>query len=186
MIRSAVGFSGGPSPEREFQSDRHRFRVSTVQENVENLHAIYQLIRKYRPDAKVILTLSPVPLAATFRDMSCITANQISKAILRAALDQFFSGIKDEGKAFYWPSYEIAQTFPGDIWTEELRHIKREVLDYIMTLFETLCCSSTNPCMILCKARIRARDFPFGLFAVTPAIIRVSVAVTGIQMRNLS
>lgn len=145
-------------PEREFQSDRHRFRTSTVRENVENLHAIYQLIRKHRPDAKIIFTLSPVPLAATFREMSCITANQVSKAILRAALDEFLSDIGDQAMAFYWPSYEIAQTFPGDIWTEELRHIKREVLDYIMTLFETVCCVGTTPRMTLCEAWIRARS----------------------------
>jgi hypothetical protein len=56
-------------PEREFKSDRHRFRSSTVSENVRNLHAIYKLIREHRPEAKVVFTLSPIPLAATFRDV---------------------------------------------------------------------------------------------------------------------
>lgn len=144
-------------PEREFKSDRHRFRTSTVAENAENLREIYRLIRKHRPEAKVVFTLSPIPLAATFRDVSCITANQVSKAILRAALDEFLNDVRGDGYAYYWPSYEIVQTMAGGVWTDELRHIKTEVLDYIMTLFENCYCSGTKPRMSLLEAWIRAR-----------------------------
>ena len=44
-------------------------------------------MRKHVPHASVVLTLSPVPLAATFRGVSCVTANAASKATLRAAVD---------------------------------------------------------------------------------------------------
>jgi hypothetical protein len=94
----------------------------------------------------------------TFRDVSCITANQVSKAILRAALDEFLNDVREEGYAYYWPSYEITQTIPGDIWTGELRHIKTQVLDYVMTLFEHCFCDGTSPRMSLLEAWIRARS----------------------------
>ena len=144
-------------PEREFKSDRHRFRTSTVAENTENLREIYKLIRKHRPEAKIVFTLSPIPLAATFRDVFCVTANRVSKAILRAALDEFMSDVREDGHAYYWPSYEIVQAMSGSVWTDELRHIKTEVLDYIMTLFEHCYCSGTKPRMSLLEAWIRAR-----------------------------
>ena len=62
-------------PKDAFDPARHKFRVSTVDENRDNLAAIQALIRKHRPDAKIVLTLSPIPLAATFRNVSCVSAN---------------------------------------------------------------------------------------------------------------
>jgi hypothetical protein len=54
-------------PTEKYDPARHKFRVSSVADNVDNIKAIYRLIRKYRPSARVILTLSPIPLVATFR-----------------------------------------------------------------------------------------------------------------------
>ena len=50
-----------------------------------------QMIRKNNKNASIIFTLSPVPLKATFRNMSCTVANSVSKAILRVALDEIFN-----------------------------------------------------------------------------------------------
>ena len=72
-------------PKQYYDPDRHLFRVSTVEENRDNIGAIYKLIRKHRPDANIIVTLFPIPLVATFRDESCITANSVSKSVLRVA-----------------------------------------------------------------------------------------------------
>ncbi|MGB0507447.1 MAG: GSCFA domain-containing protein, partial [Pikeienuella sp.] len=57
-------------PKDVYDPERHKFRVSTVDENADNMREIYYLIRKHRPDAKIIYTLSPIPLQATFRDNS--------------------------------------------------------------------------------------------------------------------
>jgi len=65
-------------PQAVYDPARHKFRVTTVEENQENLTAIRELIRRYRPDAKVIYTLSPIPLIATFRDQSCMASKRIS------------------------------------------------------------------------------------------------------------
>ena len=45
-------------PTDKYDPARHKFRVSSVAENIDNITVIYRLIRQYRPSAKVIFTLS--------------------------------------------------------------------------------------------------------------------------------
>ena len=127
-------------PKNKFDARRHRFRVSTVDENRSNIRRIYDLIAKFRPEAKIIFTLSPIPLVATFRPVSCITANSVSKAILRASLDEVLRDVAAEGRAFYWPSYEIVMELFDNQWRPDRRHVRPEILDFVMTLFEAHWC----------------------------------------------
>jgi GSCFA family len=94
-------------PEEIFDADRHRFRLTTVEENAVNIRRIVELCGQLNPTAPVVLTLSPVPLMATFRDVSCMTADCVSKSVLRVALDQVMSDGR-EG-VYYWPSYEVVR-----------------------------------------------------------------------------
>ena len=133
-------------PIDDYDPKRHKFRVSTVQENVENLQAIYRLIRKHRPDAKVIFTLSPIPLIATFRDNSCLTSNSVSKSVLRVAIDEVVREFRDEGVLHYWPSYELITDVFHLPYKPDRRHPNKEALDFIMVLFEeTWCVPSDQP-----------------------------------------
>ncbi|MEM9247214.1 MAG: GSCFA domain-containing protein [Pseudomonadota bacterium] len=127
-------------PKDAYDPERHRFRISSVEENRENIDAIYRLIRKHRPDAKVIMTLSPVPLIATFRDNSCITSNSVSKAVLRVAVDEVMRAHGGDGHLFYWPSYEIVMDVFGGPFKADRRHLPRPVLDFIMIQFEDIWC----------------------------------------------
>jgi hypothetical protein len=127
-------------PKDVYDPERHRFRVSGVEENRANIEAIYRLIRTHRPDAKVIVTLSPIPLIATFRDTSCITANSVSKSVLRVAIDEVMRAHRDEGQLFYWPSYEIAMDVFRAPFIEDRRHLPHPVLDFIMAQFEHVWC----------------------------------------------
>jgi hypothetical protein len=127
-------------PKGKYDPERHKFRVSTVEENRDNLREIYRLIRKHRPDAKIILTLSPIPLVTTFREESCISANSVSKAVLRVAIDEVMREFKDEGYLFYWPSYEIVTdvfTYP---FKPDRRHLQPAVQEFIMMTFERVWC----------------------------------------------
>ncbi|KAA9008347.1 GSCFA domain-containing protein [Histidinibacterium aquaticum] len=127
-------------PKDVHDPERHKFRVSTVEENRANMRAIYDLIRKYRPDAKMIFTLSPIPLLSTFRDVSCLTANSTSKAVLRVALDELMRETEGEGHLFYWPSYEIIMDIFRQPFKADNRHPAKACLSYIMTLFEHVWC----------------------------------------------
>lgn len=92
-------------PKDKYDPARHKFRVVTHAETLDNLQAIYQLIRRFRPDAAVLFTVSPIPLTATFRPVTCLSANAVSKAILRSAVDEFFrQHAPQDPKLFYFPA----------------------------------------------------------------------------------
>lgn len=129
-------------PEAVFDAKRHKFRVMSMAETKSDIAKIYALIRAHVPNAKVLFTVSPIPLAATFRDISCLTANNVSKAILRAALDEF---LRDNQEAinqtlFYFPSMEIVQFGFADPWGLDCRHPTSSVLDTVMRTFEASFC----------------------------------------------
>ena len=122
-------------PEQHFDEKVHGFRITTVPENTANLEKIYALIRKHRPEATIIFTVSPVKLRATFRPVSCLTANSVSKAILRAAVDEFYRGHEADAKLFYFPSYELVTDYFSDPYEDDNNHVKSEVTAQIMQLF---------------------------------------------------
>lgn len=128
-------------PADKFNGARHGFRIATVEENEANIARICELIRKHVPGAKVILTLSPIPLIATFRPMSCLTANAVSKASLRLAIDRVLEANQGDAALHYWPSYEIVTEAFVDKWGADRRHVKKPILNYIMTLFEYCWCT---------------------------------------------
>ncbi|MCG6157346.1 GSCFA domain-containing protein [Rubinisphaera margarita] len=122
-------------PQDVFDPSRHGFRVSTCAENAANLEAIYQLVRHHRPDATIIFTLSPVPLVATFRPVSCITANSESKAILRASLGEVVRSHSRDNRLFYFPSYELVKEYFTDPYEQDNRHVQPEIVEQVMNLF---------------------------------------------------
>jgi len=123
-----------------FDPERHGFRVSSCEENHANLVRIRDLIRTARPQAKVIFTLSPVPLMATFRPVSCLTASSVSKAILRVAIDQLMRESPDDRSLFYFPSYEMVKELFVDPYEEDNRHPTPAVVEFIMKTFERHFC----------------------------------------------
>lgn len=123
-------------PKEDFDAARHGFRVLGVAENLENLERVRALIRAHRPDASIVLTLSPVPLAATFRPVSCITANAVSKASLRMAIDELMRAHGDDERLFYFPSYEMIVSFLPDAYQDDLRHPTRAAVAQVMRAFQ--------------------------------------------------
>lgn len=123
-------------PTSEFDPDRHGFKLLSVEENRRNLYSVREIIRAHRPTAEIIITLSPVPLAATFRPASCITANAVSKASLRVAIDDLMRGFSEDKRLHYFPSYEMVTSFLPDPWKDDLRHPRQDVVDMIMQTFK--------------------------------------------------
>jgi hypothetical protein len=127
-------------PASRFDPARHGFRLSTVAENVANLVAVRELIRERRPDAAIVFTLSPIPLHATFRPVSCVTANAVSKATLRVALDELMRTYADDPNLFYFPAYEIVREAFADPYLDDNRHVRPHVLQSVMRTFERAYC----------------------------------------------
>jgi hypothetical protein len=130
-------------PASLFDEAIHGFRVSTSAENYDNLVQIRRLIRAVKPDAPIILTLSPVPLVATFRPISCITASCVSKAILRVSIDELMRAFPDDTRLLYFPSYEIVKEFCFDPYADDNRHPKPEVVSFVMNTFDRHYCQGS-------------------------------------------
>ena len=126
-------------PDEIFDENRHVFRLTTVEENARNLKQMIAIIRSLNPTAPIVLTLSPVPLMATFRDISCLTADCVSKSVLRVALDQVMS--TRPPNVYYWPSFEIVKWIGANLpWASygrkgEARAIDRSLVRQIMEEF---------------------------------------------------
>jgi hypothetical protein len=130
-------------PKDKYDPSRHKFRVTSHAENLANLQEIHALIRRFRPDATVLLTVSPIPLTATFRPVTCLSANAVSKAILRAAADEFLRGaVPNDPKLFYFPSYDIVMYGFNHQWQDDRRHVYSHVLDFNMKVFERYYCQN--------------------------------------------
>jgi len=131
-------------PQKSYDPARHRFRLCTVDETRSLLERIREIVRRHVPGAKLLFTLSPIPLLATFRPVGCVTANAVSKAILRSALDEFYREHLDElnHTLFYFPSYEIAgELFPRRFESDN-RHPSTPIVDFIMRTFEAVHCQT--------------------------------------------
>ncbi|NVN10177.1 GSCFA domain-containing protein [Nguyenibacter vanlangensis] len=128
-------------PMAHFDASRHKFRVASFAETRAAMERILDLIRKHVPEARVVMTVSPVPLVATFRPVSCITANSASKAIIRAALDEVQRERGDE-RLFYFPAYDAITTLFPQPFVEDGRHFHDFVVPAIMRLFEAFFCDT--------------------------------------------
>lgn len=138
-----------PSDQRD---DRYAFKVASVAESVEALETIDRIRREHLPNTKILYTVSPVRYNATFRPMSPIVANVASKAIVRAAVDEFLRAHADEiGDVYYYfPSYEIVMELLTDPYSDN-RHIHLHYSDVVIDVFArhytTVARSDARPAM---------------------------------------
>ncbi|HYS87445.1 MAG TPA: GSCFA domain-containing protein [Bradyrhizobium sp.] len=74
-----------------------------------------------KPDKKIIVTTSPVPMARSFSGKDVIVANAYSKSVLRAVAGQV---AEDYANVDYFPSYEcVVLTRDNSIWANDLIHL---------------------------------------------------------------
>jgi hypothetical protein len=130
------GFVVASNPYKHYELPRDfKFRASKYQENLYNLVYVYNVLKQYNPNIKILITVSPVSLIETFRkDVDVITANCESKSTLRSVAGSF-AELKD---VYYFPSYEIATTgasLDGIKMCLDGHHISKELIDQIMNIF---------------------------------------------------
>lgn len=118
----------------ETDVDRFTFEVTSFNENMANLDEIYLLLRQFcKPAIKVIVTVSPVPMAATFSGRDVTVANTFSKAVLRAVAEEW--SLKHEN-VDYFPSFEMATLSEHKkVWEEDLIQVRDNFADVIIEHF---------------------------------------------------
>lgn len=122
-----------PAPVIRAEPDRFEFRVLSYADVLDGLNDLYALLTRHRTKPlKMLVTVSPVPLLSTFRDMDILVANAYSKSVQRAALDEFLLG--KEG-VDYFPSYEfVTLSNPTIAWARnDYRHVSPDVVKRIMS-----------------------------------------------------
>jgi len=121
-------------PVQIFDRSKHGFRMTTYEENLANLEHVYNLFTANNPTGHIIISVSPVPLRATFRPTNALIANTASKSILRAVVDAFVNNHPDH--VTYFPAYEIVTVADDAPYEDDNRHVRPECVDRIMQLFE--------------------------------------------------
>ncbi|MDR7306040.1 GSCFA domain-containing protein [Rhodoferax saidenbachensis] len=111
-----------------------RTNVLTVEENVNDLLHMAEILRRFNPKVKIICTVSPVPLHATFRadEHHIVAANTHSKAVLRVAAEEFVCRCPE---TYYFPSYEIVTVSTENPWAPDQRHVSRAAVAKVMSAF---------------------------------------------------
>lgn len=112
----------------------YRFHNFTVAEMDEDLGWFLDKLARINPACRVLLTVSPVALIATYEDRHVLTATTYSKAALRVAAEQATLRYPHVG---YFPSYEII-TGPqarGAFYEEDLREVRPEGVAHVMGIF---------------------------------------------------
>jgi hypothetical protein len=116
-----------------FDSSRHVFSNLTATEIVADMQAFIRVLRAVNPGVKVVLTVSPVPLAATAEDRHVLVSTTYSKSVLRVAAEEL-TKLPD---VLYFPSYEIVTgAFTrGRYFADDLRSVTEDGVDHVMRLF---------------------------------------------------
>lgn len=114
--------------------ERHKFRNFNVAEAAADLLAAITFLRARNPAIRILLTVSPVPLIATFERQHVLTATTYSKSVLRVVA-QMASDAHDF--VDYFPSYEIitAGFSRGSYFGEDLRDVEEIGVAHAMRSF---------------------------------------------------
>ncbi len=114
--------------------NRYEFHLTSFAENWDSLESIHGLLTRYgHPDLRIVITVSPVPLMATFSKMDVVVANTYGKSLLRTVAQEWAAAHENVD---YFPSYEIVQNSDRSaVWETDLRHVKGAAVQHIMDLF---------------------------------------------------
>ena len=125
----APGVSGG-----QLDLARHEFINFTAAEVTDDLNRFLAKLKSVNPNARVILTVSPVPLIATYENRHVLVSNTYSKAALRVAAEEAAQG---HDNVTYFPSFEIiVGNYNHSAYYEaDLRSVRPEGVAHVMRLF---------------------------------------------------
>ncbi len=118
----------------EMDRERYEFVNFNVRDVVTDLQLFIDQLAAINPGAKIILTVSPVPLIATFENQHVLLSTTYSKSVLRAAAGEI---AKANAHCDYFPSYEIitGNYNRGQYFETDLRSITQEGVDHVMRIF---------------------------------------------------
>lgn len=125
----APGVVAEPSRREDFE-----FTNFSYEEVRDDVYRFVAVMRGVNPAARILLTVSPVPLTATYTDEHVLVATTYSKSILRAVAG---AAAAKHDNVFYFPAYEIitGNFSRGRYFDNNLRTITPEGVAHVMRVF---------------------------------------------------
>lgn len=129
VFPTAPGVAAG-----EWDAAAYEFVNFSVEDVVADIVSAFDKVRQLNVRARFILTVSPVPLIATYEQRHVLQATTYSKSVLRTAADIVRQRYADVD---YFPSFEIvSSTFTrGAYFEPDLRSVTPAGVDHVMRLF---------------------------------------------------
>ena len=113
---------------------QHEFVNFGVDEICADLQTFVRKLRLVNPGARMILTVSPVPLIATYEARHVLVSNTASKAVLRVAAERI---VRQHEGVDYFPSFEVitAASARGRYYENDLRSVTAAGVNHVMRVF---------------------------------------------------
>ncbi|NEU11469.1 GSCFA domain-containing protein [Methylobacterium sp. BTF04] len=129
MLPVAPGVIGG-----SFDPETYAFVNARAGEVRADMLVFLDRLFGVNPRARVILTVSPVPLIASYADRHVLVSNAYSKAALRVAAEEVCAA---EPRAIYFPSYEIVTSTANAAryYDDDLRTVTPAAVAHVMRVF---------------------------------------------------
>jgi hypothetical protein len=129
ILQLAPGVAGGV-----WDPDVFEFYNMTVSEVIRDFLTSVDRIRAVNPRVRIVLSVSPVGIIATYENRHVIESNSAVKAILRAAADEV---VRSRPDIAYFPSYDLATVSPNvsRFYRDDTRRITSFGIDQTMRIF---------------------------------------------------
>ncbi len=122
------------------EPERYTVKVTDVADNLDALLELRDRLKRLNPAMRIIVTVSPVPMGATFSGCDVAIANTRSKSTLRCAAEAFCAAHDDVD---YFPSYEMVTLSPRtEAYAADCLHVTDKVVSRVMAAFLKLYCQT--------------------------------------------
>lgn len=126
-LQMAPGVVGGSFDPREYE-----FVNARVGDMAADLSGFLERLGSVNPGCRAILTVSPVPIIATYEDRHVLVSNCYSKSALRVAAEE---ACLADPRAVYFPGYELVANNATRYYTENLRAVSEAGVRHVMRVF---------------------------------------------------
>jgi hypothetical protein len=129
VLPLAPGVASAAAPMAEFA-----FVNFSHEQVLADMRAFLWLLKSVNAKVRVVLTVSPVPLVATYEPRSVMASTAYSKAVLRTVAQEL---VNEFDWVAYFASYEVITTAPnaGRYFAPDWREVLPEGVAHVMGLF---------------------------------------------------
>jgi hypothetical protein len=118
--------------EADLQS-RYEFLRPSHAELSAQMHEVVKLCQKVAPQAKLVVTISPVPLQNTMTPDDIVCSSTYSKSVLRVIAEEMR---ETYDCVEYFPSYEMVTNSPRHLtWEEDQVHVRADLVRQVTATF---------------------------------------------------